>query len=89
MEGRLKWFIDDVLNICLSVQYVKMMTYRNRFMYGAYIIFFYYTAGAQSRVAVDPKLAVSWLCEPLALKEPVPTTADDILKYLSYYFIQR
>ena len=58
-------------------------------MYGAYINLFYYTAGAAARVAVDPKLAVSWLCEPLALKEPITTTADVILKYLSYYFIQR
>ena len=27
MEGTLKWFVDDALNIPLSVQYVKMMTY--------------------------------------------------------------
>ena len=27
MERTLKWFVDDALNIHLSVQFVKMMTY--------------------------------------------------------------
>ena len=55
-EGTLKWFIDDVLNIYLSVQYVKMMSYRNRFMYGTYINRFDYTASAQRWMNVESAL---------------------------------
>ena len=34
VEGTLRWFVDAAINITLSVQYINMMTYWNRFVYG-------------------------------------------------------
>ena len=50
MEGTLKWFVDDALSIYLSVQYmyVKMMTNRNRFVYGTYKKSFFITHPTRS-----------------------------------------
>ena len=48
IEGKLKRFVDDALNISLSVHYVKKMAYLKRFVYGTYTHLFFITQPARS-----------------------------------------